>query len=303
MRLKLIGRSKRAPTDLHTRDNTFCAVDAHPSELLWKPNEPSEPISYTGVVIPQPEFFAGFIQWKDTVDLDHRMQLLRAIRELATRENSLDLLCVSVTTTKTKGWAVGKMLVEDAVARSEKIVRLTGAKRGSLRFDGKVFKETHAVSMALYAGAITTLFQIVSREISKAKSLEELRRPTLQFLLDTVSGDPAAGHGERWNLNLVLFIIENTPFGSILVNGMKKSCFERYGIETPRASTSEGKSFDNTNDIPIMLAADWFAKICNRHQQLKTHQGDLDEDDAMIVEIVEALVKKKCLLFQPFWTP
>ena len=51
------------------------------------------------------------------------------------------------------------------------------------------------------------------------------------------------------------------------------------------------------------IAVDWFAKICNRYQELQEHDAEMDEDDLIIVEIAETLAAKKCLLFQPIPKP
>jgi hypothetical protein len=118
MNMKLSGRKKNGLTVLHSKDNTFCAVDVHPAELLGEPSSVDETISYTGIVVPQPELFNDFVQWKNTESLQHRMELLRRIQALANKEKSRDVFCVSVSTTKANGWTVGKIIIEDAVEHS-----------------------------------------------------------------------------------------------------------------------------------------------------------------------------------------
>ena len=297
--MKLRGRSDDGPVTAHSKDNTFCAVDVHPAELFHEPIVDDERISYTGIFVPQPEFFLDFVQWKETENLEHRMQLLRKIQSLVDQENHCAVLCVSVGTPRGEGWTTGRRLLEDAINRNASIEALAGNKSGRYRFDGREFKEAHAVSMALYAGALATLVLIFSRQITKAESLASLRSPSLQFLLDTVSGDPATGHGTRWNLDLILYFIENTPFGEILTRGLQKSCFDRYGIEIAVNNEIEGVVTEG-NSMPLMVAVDWFAKICNRYQELQDHEGDMDEDDAVILKIAKTLIAKKCLLIQSF---
>jgi len=283
---------------LHSDDATFCGIDVYPSEIYEAPiNE--DRIFYTGVIVPQPEYFEGYAQWKETDNLEHRIEILQSIHSLVGKEGTRAVLCFTIHTTKANGWLLGKHLLNYFTEKNLETQTHFSRKGRYYKIQDKAFNETHAITLFTYACAIAAMFQHIAREVSKRDSLATLQKPVLQFLIDNVSGDPAPGKGIQWYLDLMLFIIENSELSVITRKTLKESCYKRFGISVPVSNIIEGgEEIVGHKRIPLMIAADWFTKVCSRYHELDLEKDELAEDDQLIAEIMKTLEKRKCLIRQ-----
>jgi len=296
--MKLKGKAK-GKIQLHSNDATFCGIDVYPPEIYEDPIN-DDRITYTGVIIPQPEYFEDYVQWKDTDNLAHRIEILKSILALVSKEKSRAVLCFTLHSSKANGWLMGKILLTDW-AKTNSDIKVYETKKGNqYKIQGEMFGERHVITLFTYAFVLATIFQHIAREVTKSKALETLQRPILQMLLDNVSGDPTPGTAKTQRyLDLIYFIIENSPLQQITELGLSKSCFSRFGISVPIANKIEDQEeVVGHNRIPLMIAADWFTKICSRHRELDPGNEGLTEDDQLIIDIIQVLQERKCLIRQ-----
>lgn len=296
--MKLTGKAERK-IQLHSNDATFCGIDVYPPEIYEDPIN-DDRITYTGVIIPQPEYFEGYVQWKDTDDLAHRIEILKSILALVSKEETRAVLCFTMHSSKANGWLMGKLMLTDLAKTNPDIEAYETKKGKQYKIQGEKFGERHAITLFTYAFVLATMFQHIAREVTKSKALETLQKPVLQMLLDNVSGDPEPGSPKTQRyLDLIYFIIENSPLHQTTKRGLSKSCFSRFGISVPIANKIEDQEeIVGHNRIPLMIAADWFTKICSRHRELDPDNEGLAEDDQLIVGIMQVLRERKCLIRQ-----
>jgi hypothetical protein len=292
-----LPKKVESKVQLHSNDVTFCGIDVYPPEIYEDPIN-DDRITYTGVIIPQPEFFEGFAQWKDTGDLAHRIEILKSILALVSKEEARTVLCFTIFTSKENGWLMGKMMLTDLAKTNPKIEAYETNKGKQYKIKGEKFGERHAITLFSYALVLATMFQHIAREVTKAKSLKTLQKPVLQMLLDNVSGDPAPNTAKTPRyLKLIHWIIDNSRLFEVTKRGLSKSCFTRFGISVPVANKIEDQEeIVGHNNIPLMIAADWFTKICSRYRELDPGNEDLAEDDKLITDIMHVLRKRKCLI-------